>query len=123
MKIIESYFPDLNNSQKKQFAQLQELYTYWNAQINVISRKDVEELYVRHVLHSLGIAKVQEFKNGAKILDIGTGGGFPGVPLAIMFPECSFHLVDGIGKKLKSLHPGLPCFIFSSEILLVLSKF
>jgi 16S rRNA (guanine527-N7)-methyltransferase len=101
MKIIESYFTNLTENQKKQFDQLQELYTHWNAQINVISRKDIEALYVRHILHSLGIAKVQKFKNGSKILDIGTGGGFPGIPLAILFPEVEFYLVDSIGKKIK----------------------
>lgn len=84
-----------------QFDRLYDLYVEWNAKINVVSRKDIEELYLRHVLHSLGIAKVQTFKDGSKILDVGTGGGFPGVPLAILYPNCSFHLVDSINKKLK----------------------
>ena len=101
MEILEFYFPNLTEKQKFQFSKLQELYTFWNAQINVISRKDIDELYIRHILHSLGIAKIQAFKEGSKILDIGTGGGFPGIPLAILFPETQFHLVDSIGKKLK----------------------
>lgn len=99
--LIESYFPNLSDSQKKDFSQLKELYSHWNAQINVISRKDIDELYTRHVLHSLGIAKVISFKPGTKVLDVGTGGGFPGIPLAIMFPEVQFTLVDSIGKKIK----------------------
>ncbi len=101
MKIILKYFPNLSEIQQNQFAQLGELYKDWNAQINVISRKDIDELYIRHVLHSLGIAKVQPFKEGTAVLDIGTGGGFPGIPLAIMFPETKFYLVDSIGKKIK----------------------
>ncbi len=101
MDIILKYFPDLSSDQKKQVAALQELYTFWNNQINVISRKDIDALYEKHVLHSLGIAKVCEFAPGSKILDVGTGGGFPGIPLAIMFPEVHFHLVDSIGKKIK----------------------
>lgn len=101
MDIILKYFPDLSENQITQFSKLGELYTFWNAQINVISRKDIDELPVRHVLHSLGIAKVQPFKSGAHILDVGTGGGFPGIPLAILFPETHFHLVDSIGKKIK----------------------
>ncbi len=104
MELILKYFPNLTDNQIIQFEQLNELYQKWNAQINVISRKDIDELYLRHVLHSLGIAKVISFKNGTKILDVGTGGGFPGVPLAIMFPDCKFHLVDSIGKKLKVIH-------------------
>jgi len=99
--IILKYFPDLTEKQIAQFAQLFDLYSYWNAQINVISRKDIEELYERHVLHSLGIAKVCMFRSGESVLDVGTGGGFPGIPLAILFPETEFHLVDSIGKKIK----------------------
>ena len=99
--IILNYFPDLSEQQISQFEQLYDLYVFWNAQINVISRKDIDLLYERHVLHSLGIAKVMQFKPHTKILDVGTGGGFPGIPLAIMFPEASFHLVDSIGKKIK----------------------
>ena len=101
MEILETYFPNLTAKQKKQFSKLQELYTFWNAQINVISRKDIDELYIRHILHSLGIAKIQPFNDGSKILDIGTGGGFPGIPLAILFPNAHFYLVDSIGKKIK----------------------
>lgn len=99
-KIIH-YFPTLTDRQKEQFAQLEELYSFWNAQINVISRKDIDTLYERHVLHSLGIAKVVQFKPGTTVLDVGTGGGFPGIPLAILFPEAQFHLIDSIGKKIK----------------------
>lgn len=101
MEIILKYFPDLSPEQTKQFAQLEELYTFWNAQINVISRKDTENFYIHHALHSLGIAKVCSFVPGSSILDIGTGGGFPGIPLAILFPETTFVLVDSIGKKIK----------------------
>ncbi len=101
MTIIDKYFTNLTAQQKAQFGQLGDLYAHWNAQINVISRQDVENLYERHVLHSLAIAKVLEFKEFASILDVGTGGGFPGIPLAILFPESEFHLVDSIGKKMK----------------------
>ncbi|RMB62759.1 16S rRNA (guanine(527)-N(7))-methyltransferase RsmG [Dokdonia sinensis] len=101
MDIILKYFPDLTETQKAQFEQLRVLYEDWNLKINVVSRKDIDEIYLRHVLHSLGIAKVQRFKPGSKILDVGTGGGFPGVPLAILHPEVDFHLVDSIGKKIK----------------------
>lgn len=101
MKKITRYFPNLSENKALQFSKLPELYGYWNSQINVVSRKDIDELLLRHVLHSLGIAMVQKFRPGSKILDIGTGGGFPGIPLAIMFPETHFHLVDSIGKKIK----------------------
>ena len=101
MLLIQKYFPNLTDIQLKQFDALQVLYEDWNSQINVISRKDIEALYLRHVLHSLSIAKLIQFKAGSKILDIGTGGGFPGIPLAILFPEVKFHLVDSINKKLK----------------------
>ena len=101
VEIIQNYFPDLTERQLKQFAQMADLYRHWNSQINVISRKDIDELYERHVLHSLGIAQVIQFKDKTKILDIGTGGGFPGIPLAVLFPNCQFHLVDSIGKKIK----------------------
>lgn len=101
MEVISQNFPELSEIQLKQFSMLEDLYIDWNAQINVISRKDIEALYVKHVLHSLGIAKVQPFLPGSKILDVGTGGGFPGIPLAIMFPETQFVLVDSIGKKIK----------------------
>jgi 16S rRNA (guanine527-N7)-methyltransferase len=99
--IIQHYFKDLTEHQIAQFDQLYDLYSFWNAQINVISRKDIDELYERHILHSLGIAKFCTFKPGESVLDVGTGGGFPGIPLAILFPETAFHLVDSIGKKIK----------------------
>lgn len=99
--IILKYFPDLNPKQIDQLKQLASLYQFWNEQINVISRKDTEHFYERHVLHSLAIAKIQRFEPGTEILDIGTGGGFPGIPLAIIFPESNFTLVDSIGKKIK----------------------
>lgn len=98
--LILSYFPNLSETQIAQFDRLQELYEDWNSKINVISRKDMEQFYIHHVLHSLGIAKVTGFVPGTKVLDIGTGGGFPGIPLAILFPETHFHLVDSIGKKI-----------------------
>lgn len=100
-EIITKYFEYLTEEQLKQFDALLPLYTEWNEKINVISRKDIEALYERHILHSLGIAKVVMFQNGSRILDVGTGGGFPGIPLAIMFPQCQFTLVDSIGKKIK----------------------
>jgi 16S rRNA (guanine527-N7)-methyltransferase len=99
--IILKYFPDLTEKQRAQIEQLPELYNLWNSQINVISRKDIDLLYERHVLHSAGIAKVMPFLPGESVLDVGTGGGFPGIPLAILFPETNFYLVDSIGKKIK----------------------
>ena len=101
MDEILKQFPYITDSQKAQFQMLQALYEDWNSKINVISRKDIDELYTRHVLHSLGIAKIIEFKPGTKIMDVGTGGGFPGIPLAILFPEVDFYLIDVIGKKIK----------------------
>lgn len=101
MELILKYFPQLTDIQKEQFSKLQNLYQDWNLKINVVSRKDIDELYLRHVLHSLGIAKIQTFLPGSKILDVGTGGGFPGIPLAILYPDVQFHLVDSIGKKIK----------------------
>ena len=98
---ITTYFPGLTDDQKNKFARLKDLYLEWNAQINVISRKDTDDFYERHVLHSLAIAKIMEFAPESSVLDIGTGGGFPGIPLAILFPEVQFHLVDSIGKKIK----------------------
>lgn len=99
--LISKYFPNLTSLQIEQFNRLGSLYANWNEKINVISRKDIDELYERHVLHSLAIAKFISFKSGTQVLDVGTGGGFPGVPLAIMFPETKFHLVDSVGKKIK----------------------
>ena len=101
MDIILKYFPELTETQKQQFAALYDLYFDWNSKINVISRKDIENLYEHHVLHSLGIAKMIRFKPGSKVMDLGTGGGFPGIPLAIMYPDTHFHLVDSIGKKIR----------------------
>lgn len=101
MEIIKKYFPDLYPLQIKQFAALSALYREWNAKINVISRKDIDQLYERHILHSLGIAKIASFRAGTKIMDVGTGGGFPGIPLAVLFPETEFLLVDSIAKKIK----------------------
>lgn len=98
--LIVHYFPELTEKQKKQIEQLAPLYKEWNDKINVVSRKDIENIYINHVLHSLGIAKVMSFKPGSEVLDVGTGGGFPGIPLAILFPETNFHLVDSIGKKI-----------------------
>ena len=99
--LISKYFPNLTEKQYQQFAVLPELYADWNEKINVISRKDIENITEKHILHSLAIAKIIQFKSGTKILDIGTGGGFPGIPLAILFPDCEFHLVDSIAKKIK----------------------
>lgn len=101
MEIVTKYFPDLTAQQLEQFGKLKDLYFEWNEQINVISRKDTDNFYERHVLHSLGIAKIMQFTDGSDILDIGTGGGFPGIPLAILYPNCNFTLVDSIGKKIK----------------------
>ncbi len=101
MNLILDNFPNLTKEQVEQFLKLEELYKFWNAQINVVSRKDIDSLYLKHVLHSLGIAKVQAFAPGSKVLDVGTGGGFPGVPLAILFPDSDFVLIDSIGKKIK----------------------
>lgn len=101
MEAIKTYFPELSQAQLDLFAQLPELYAHWNAQINVISRADIENLTERHVLHSLAVAKFMKFKDGSKVLDLGTGGGFPGIPLAIMFPNVEFTLADSIGKKIK----------------------
>ncbi len=99
--IIFKYFPNLSQTQQQQFQLLESLYQDWNLKINVVSRKDIDELYLRHVLHSLGIARLVQFMPGAKVLDVGTGGGFPGIPLAILFPETGFTLVDAIGKKIR----------------------
>lgn len=101
MELIRKYFPNITEQQAEQFAQLEALYNDWNAKINVISRKDIQNLYEHHVLHSLGIAKVVNFKDGTEVMDLGTGGGFPGIPLAILFPNTQFHLVDSIGKKVR----------------------
>jgi 16S rRNA (guanine527-N7)-methyltransferase len=100
-KLISTYFPELSPDQQNQFDALGPLYADWNDKVNVISRKDIDQLYERHVLHSLGIAKIMKFAPGTKVLDVGTGGGFPGIPLAILFPDTKFHLVDSIGKKIK----------------------
>lgn len=107
VEIIFKYFPDLTEEQKQQFIALESLYTDWNSKINVISRKDIENLYTHHVLHSLAIAKLIKFKDGSHIMDMGTGGGFPGIPLAILFPECKFTLVDSIGKKVLKVAGGV----------------
>ena len=101
VKLLLKYFPDLTEEQRKQFAALYELYIDWNSKINVISRKDIENLYEHHVLHSLGIARIIRFRAGSCVMDLGTGGGFPGIPLAILFPDTKFHLVDSIGKKVR----------------------
>lgn len=101
MELITTYFPNLTEQQKSQFAALFDLYTDWNSKINVISRKDIDNLYLHHVLHSLAIVKILTFQSGSTVVDVGTGGGFPGIPLAIMFPQVNFHLVDSIGKKVR----------------------
>ncbi|MGM0549830.1 MAG: 16S rRNA (guanine(527)-N(7))-methyltransferase RsmG [Bacteroidota bacterium] len=100
ISMLETYFPHLTPLQKEQFGKISSLYTYWNERINVVSRKDIDNLMVKHVLHSLSIAKVISFAPGTRVLDVGTGGGFPGIPLAILFPDCTFHLVDSIAKKI-----------------------
>lgn len=102
-ELISRYFPGLSSAQRAHFDRLGELYAHWNERVNLISRKDFEHLYERHALHSLGIAKVVQFKKGTRIVDVGTGGGFPLVPLAIMFPQCTFHGIDGVGKKINAV--------------------
>jgi 16S rRNA (guanine527-N7)-methyltransferase len=104
MELLLKYFPELTAVQREQFAQLGALYAQWNERVNLISRKDFEHLYERHILHSLGIAKVVQFKKGTRIVDVGTGGGFPLVPLAVLFPQCTFHGIDGIGKKIAAVN-------------------
>ena len=101
LKILKTYFPNISEKQEQQFSQLSELYKNWNEKINVVSRKDIENLFIRHILHSLAIAKVKQFDDKTEVLDVGTGGGFPGIPLAIMFPEVKFTLIDSIAKKIK----------------------
>jgi len=101
MDVLLKYFPELTGEQQERFRRMYELYVEWNAQINVVSRKDIDQLYTRHILHSMAIAKVIRFRPGTRILDVGTGGGFPGIPLAVLFPECRFTLADSIGKKIK----------------------
>ena len=113
MEQILNYFPNLSEEQKQQFAALYDLYADWNSKINVISRKDIENLYTHHVLHSLGIAKVINFRPGTKIMDLGTGGGFPVIPLAILFPEPSFHLVESIGQSVRAAHEVADAFEWS----------
>ena len=121
--IIFTHFPDLTDIQKSQFSDLSDLYEFWNAQINVVSRKDMNDFLERHVLHSLGIAKIMNFEEGTKVLDVGTGGGFPGIPLAILFPKVDFFLVDSIGKKINNRYRWLilnlaTTFLASSVVLL-----
>ena len=101
MELIDKYFPNLTDHQRMQFSKMYDVYSEWNEKINVISRKDIDNIYLHHVLHSLAIAKVIKFKPGTKVIDVGTGGGFPGVPLAVMYPETEFYMVDAIGKKIK----------------------
>ena len=103
LELISRYFPELSDQQRDQFAALGDLYAHWNERVNLVSRKDFEHLYERHILHSLGIAKVHAFAPGSRIVDVGTGGGFPGIPLAILFPESRFHCIDGIGKKIAAV--------------------
>jgi 16S rRNA (guanine527-N7)-methyltransferase len=103
-EIVFKYFPELSAEQRERFSRLGALYAEWNTRVNLVSRKDIEQLYERHVLHSLGIARVAAFKPGMTVIDVGTGGGFPGIPLAILFPEVRFHLIDGIGKKITAVN-------------------